>query len=254
MSDQPARLELVGLTTRCLGRVHHHYQTLDSTNRAAKEMAAHGEPGGVLVTADFQTAGRGRLDRRWESPPGSSIMASLILRPELNLRDSFRLTMAAAAAFSLAVERVAGLVPLIKWPNDLYLNDRKLAGVLTEIKGRDRLDWAVVGLGMNISAAPPEVGAIHLVESLGAPVDRGEILAAGLNIMEGFLDRNLAPAELRSVWLDRSLLLGREVTIIDGEDRIAGAAVDLDADGALVVETETGRRAIRAGDASVLKK
>ena len=254
MIAQPDRLELTGLTARRLGRIHHHHQTLDSTNRAAKELAAQGAPDGTLVTADFQTAGRGRLDRRWESPPGSSIMASLILRPDLALRDSFRLTMAAAAAFSLAVDRMTGLTPMIKWPNDLYLNERKLAGVLTEISGRGRLDWAVIGLGMNVSAAPPAVGAIHLAEASGKPVDRGEILAAGLNILEHYLDRNLPPTELRTVWLDRSLLLGREVTIIDGGDRIAGKAVDLDGDGALVVETEGGRRAIRAGDASVLKK
>jgi len=242
-----------GLTAGFLGRPVRFLERIDSTNRLAKELAAQGALSGTLVLADFQTRGRGRLARSWEAPAGSSLLLSLILKPEIPLRSAFRLTMAAAVALARAVEEETGLSPLIKWPNDLYLKGRKLAGILTEVKPRgEGLRWAVIGLGLNVSAHPPGLPAIDLEEAASAPVDRLKLLDRFLHRLEELYQAGLEAGPLREEWKKRSYSLGREVEVKDGEETVRGRALDIDGEGALLVRTARGARRVVSGDLSLV--
>ena len=223
------------------------FKETGSTNALAKNMVARGAPDRTLLVTDFQTRGRGRLDRTWESPPGANLMFSLIQRPDLELTQAFSLTLAAALSMARAVERLTGLEPLLKWPNDIFLDGRKLAGVLTELKAeKSRVAWAVVGVGLNVSAHPPGLKAIDLAARLGRAVDRFALLAEFLVEM----DRRAGalPEELRREWTELSYTLGRRVTVDDQGRRVTGKAVSLEPDGALVIETGKGLERVRCGD------
>ncbi len=241
------------LKTRWLGRTVYFYEEIDSTNRAAKDLAGRGARSGTLVAADYQTQGRGRLNRVWRSPPGANLLFSLILRPELELRSFFRMTMAAAVSLAKAVFDLTGLEPRVKWPNDLILKGLKLAGVLTEISGQAQvLDWAVVGVGLNVNASPPQEKAVCLAQVLGRPVDRLELLSAFLIHLEEWLDAGLPVEKIRGQWRRLCLTLGQSVSVDDGSERIKGLAVDIDPEGALLIETEAGLRRVVCGDLSLL--
>ena len=150
-----------------LGRPRLHHREIDSTNRVARELASSGAPHGTLVTAGVQTAGRGRQGRRWEAPEGSALLCSLILRdfdPLLSLRAG------------LAVADLAGEGARVKWPNDVQVEGRKVAGVLVE--GRPHEGWAVLGIGVNVSAAPPDVPNTGTLGRDDVEAVLGELLAA----------------------------------------------------------------------------
>ncbi len=244
------------LETAWLGRPVHYFAETDSTNLRAKALAAAGASHGTLVIADFQSQGRGRLDRSWLSPPGKSLLLSLVLRPELEIGGFFRLTMAAGLSLARAVAETTGLDPRLKWPNDLFLDERKLAGILTEVSGQAQvLDWAVVGLGVNVNAAPALERADHpavcLAEAAGGEIDRLALLNRFLVHFEAFLEAGLPPEEIRRRWKERSLTLGRRVTVTDRGRRITGLAEDVDVDGALLLRTDEGVRRIVCGDVSL---
>ena len=209
------------------------FAELDSTNRLAAELARAGAPDGLVVGADHQTAGRGRRGRRWESRPGGSLLVSVVLRPVPPL-----VTLAAGVAAAEACEAVAGRPVRLKWPNDLLVDGhRKVGGILSELVG----DAAVVGLGVNLTWAPP--GAASLGPSgpgsgvAGPEVDRDGLLAAYLRALDrpdGVLDRYRA----------RCATLGRHVRVQLPRETVEGRATDVDEEGRLVVD---GRR-IGAGD------
>ena len=225
----------------------HFFPEIDSTNRLAKELAQSGCPEWTLVLADFQSRGRGRLDRTWESPPGANLMLSLVLRPGLELGHAFLPTMAAAVSMARAVEAETGLRPLLKWPNDLFLKGRKLAGVLTELKAaKGRVEWAVVGLGLNVSAHPPGLGATDLARELGRSVDRAALVRGYL--MELKERAGADPETLRQEWTGLSYTLGRRVTVDDQGKKVTGLAIGIDEQGALILETEQGRERVVCGD------
>ena len=209
-----------------LGRPRLHHRELDSTNRRARELASAGAPHGTLVTAAAQTAGRGRQGRRWEAPAGSALLCSLVLR-------DFDALLSLRAG--LAVADVAGDAARVKWPNDVQVDGRKVAGVLVE--GRPHEGWAVVGIGVNVSAAPdlPEAAALGRddVEAVLA-----ELLAA---LEVRFAEpKEAALAALRA----RDALLGEEVRWEGGE----GVAAGIDPDGGLRVTTDAGERVLSAGE------
>src|SRR5918997_216125 len=156
----------------------------DSTNTRLLDEARAGAPEGVVLVADHQTAGRGRLGRRWEAPPGSSLLVSVLVRPDVPVGRAHLVTMAAGLAASDACEGVAGARPGLKWPNDLVVDDAKLAGLLAEsvVDGVD-LRALVVGMGLNVTAAPAD-GATCLADHAGGPVDRRELLQARLGVLD----------------------------------------------------------------------
>ena len=209
-----------------LGRPRLHHREIDSTNRRARELASAGAPHGTLVTAGAQTAGRGRQGRRWEAPAGSALLCSLVLR-EFDALLSLRA--------GLAVADVAGEAARVKWPNDVQVDGRKVAGVLVE--GRPHEGWAVVGIGVNVSAAPDLPDAAALGRDDPEAV-LGELLGA--------LETRLAePKEAAlSALRARDALLGAEVRWDGGE----GVAAGIDADGGLRVTTDAGERVLSAGE------
>jgi BirA family transcriptional regulator, biotin operon repressor / biotin---[acetyl-CoA-carboxylase] ligase len=215
-----------------LGRPRLHHREIDSTNRRARELATAGAPHGTLVSAGVQTAGRGRQGRRWGAPEGSALLCSLVLR-EFDALLSLRA--------GLAVADVAGSGARVKWPNDVQVRGRKVAGVLVE--GRPHEGWAVVGIGVNVSAAPPDVPDAGTLgrDSVEA------VLAELLRALEARL------AEPKATALDalraRDALLGAEVRWEGG----AGVAEGIDADGGLRVRTAAGDRVLSAGEVHLVR-
>jgi len=227
----------------------HH--TLPSTNARARELAQKGADE-LLVVADEQTGGRGRLDRAWSSPSGG-IYVSLLLRPDLSPARVPLLTLAAAVAVT-GVARDLGVDAGIKWPNDVLVGpeERKLSGIRTEMEGEaDRASWVVVGIGINANvgaAALPE-GATSLAEEIGS-VERRSVVA---NVVDRFEALRRDPDGVLDAWRGHAITLGREVRVETATGEIRGRAVDVEGPGTLVVETEGGTRRVHAGDCEHLR-
>ena len=224
-----------------LGDPRVHHRATDSTNERAKELALAGAPHGTLVTADEQSAGRGRQGRAWTAPPGSALLMSLVLR-ELDPL----LPLAAAVAVCEALPGDADA--RIKWPNDVWLERRKLAGILVE--GRVQESWAVLGIGLNVSteAFPSELAEIATSLRLsGFDLEREPLLAELLLTLE----RRLATPEdeLLAAWAERDALRGERVRWDGGQ----GTAAGIDRGGSLIVETEEGRTTLAAGEVHLLR-
>ena len=242
----PEEIALGLQTRRLLGPVH-HFDELASTNDLAKELAAKGAPEGTLVVAESQTRGRGRLGRQWESPPGTGLYVSLLLRPELPPTEMPQITLTTAVAVARAVKRVTGVAPGIKWPNDLLLAGKKLGGILTEMETEsEQIRHLVVGLGLNVNnpAFPEELAplATSLVLATGRRHSRLEILQAWLEEFEELYERFLARefAGILDEWRSLTVTLGRRVTVRQGPVTICGLALEVAPDGALLVETAAG--------------
>ncbi len=224
-------------------RVHH--RLTDSTNERAKELADAGAPHGTVVTADEQTAGRGRQGRSWVAPPGAAVLMSAVVR---DLDSMAMLPLAAALAVAEAAEACAPVRCEIKWPNDVWIERRKLSGILVE--GRPAAGWAVVGIGVNVltprDAFPEELR--DTATSLAAAAAGAEPLSvpATLDALLAALDRWLA-AERQAIlaaWRERDALLGERIRWDGGE----GVAAGVDEEGSLLVDTDSGRVALGAGE------
>jgi BirA family biotin operon repressor/biotin-[acetyl-CoA-carboxylase] ligase len=211
------------------------FTTLDSTNRRALDAARGGAADGLVVVADEQTAGRGRLGRTWEAPPGSSLLVSVLLRRE---GDPGRAVMAAGVALAGAVEEVAGVGAGVKWPNDLVVGERKLAGLLAEVDG----DAVVIGAGCNVNweSFPDELAATATACNLeaGRPVDRDALLATYLDRLA---EARATGAAVVDDYRARLTTVGRAVRVhhVRGDD-VVGTAIGVTDDGALVVRDGRG--------------
>jgi BirA family biotin operon repressor/biotin-[acetyl-CoA-carboxylase] ligase len=211
---------------RRLGLPRLHVRATDSTSDRARALALAGAPDGTLVTASAQSAGRGRQGRTWSAPPGRALLASIVLRDVPAL-----LTLASA----VAVADVVGPAAAIKWPNDVLLGGRKVAGILAE--GRPQEGWAVLGIGINVAVRPedlpPELAA--RAGGLGlSPADVEPVLAALLAALEARLAQDSAP--ILAAYRERDALLGREVRWREGR----GVAAGVDGLGRLLVELPGG--------------
>lgn len=260
LSEIPDRLTALELrpllNTHDIGQVLHHFELISSTNDHARELAEEGAGHGEVVIADSQTGGRGRRGRPWVSPPGLNAYFSVILRPELPPARAPELTLLASVAICDAL-RQANVPAAIKWPNDLLVQDRKIAGILTEMASEpERVHWAVIGIGVNVNAAatdfPPELRdvATSVLLERGEPAPRALFVAACLTALESWLDRHAEEGfePVRLAWRERSATLGREVTVKTDGREIVGRAEDIDAAGALLVRTDEGIQRILSGD------
>ena len=211
----------------------------------------------MVAVADRQTAGRGRLDRSWEAPPGAGLLVSVLLRPDLLPTHVHSTTMAAAIAASDACEEVAGFRPLLKWPNDIVVHDRKLGGLLAEaeLKG-DAVDAVVVGMGLNVNWDKPPPGlediAIAASEVTGHPVDREALLQRFLDRLAEHYSALVEPGGWRGTLLNYRRLsstLGKDVRVELPNEAFTGRAVEVTGEGHLLVETAGGEvRRVPAGD------
>ena len=224
------------------------FAELDSTNRHALELARQGVPEGLVVVADHQTAGRGRLGRSWEAPPGSSLLMSVLLRPSLAPERLHLTTVAVALAAADASEDVAGFRPALKWPNDLVVDDRKLGGILAEVP---EPGGVVVGLGLNVTWSQPPEGleaiGVSMNQVAGADVDRERVLAAVLaNLERRYRELREAPDALVTAYRRECSTIGRDVRVEVASGAFTGTAVEVNDDGHLVVDDAEGRRRVVA--------
>ncbi|MEW6188109.1 MAG: biotin--[acetyl-CoA-carboxylase] ligase [Thermodesulfobacteriota bacterium] len=238
------------LKTRLLGKGIHHYPRIDSTNIQARIMAAEGVEEGTLLVAEFQEKGRGRLDRRWQSPPGRNLLFSLILRPEWSPREAFYGTVLASVSLCRAIREVTGVEAGIKWPNDIYTGDKKLAGILTEMAADpDRIEYMIIGVGVNCNWSPPHPPpggqpATSLYKESGNKVSRLILLTAFLSLAEELYEQTLQSGTvvLRKEWERFSLTNNRRVTLSNGQNQWSGICLGIDDQGALILQLAEGRQ------------
>jgi BirA family biotin operon repressor/biotin-[acetyl-CoA-carboxylase] ligase len=224
---------------------------VDSTQRIAFELAADGAADGTVVLADYQAAGRGRRGRAWDALPGTSLLSTIIVRPRMVAERWPAYSLATAVAVAEMLERVAGLGARLKWPNDVLVGGRKIAGILLESRvAPDGTGVIAVGVGINLAqrAFPAALAAraTSIALERGTAVDCEEALAALLSAFGDWRGRlegdGVAP--VRSRWLTLADTIGRRVSV----DGVSGVAVDLDVDGALVLEDGDRRHRVLAGE------
>lgn len=264
LSDVPDRLfpEVIGLglDTEFMGRAAYYYDSIGSTNREARTLASRGAPDGTLVVAEEQTGGRGRLGRGWFSPHGLGIWCSLVLRPGIQPAEAPPVTMLTAVAVASAIEKVAGIRPGIKWPNDLLVDGKKICGILTEMDAElERVNFLVVGLGVNVNIPREDFPGVlrEIATSLylagGKPVSRQELLQQLLREFEAcyrvWLESGFRP--VLEEWKRRCVTLDCPIRLITFRDSWEGWAEDVDGDGALILRLPDGsRRRFLAGEVS----
>lgn len=230
------------------------YALVDSTNDLALQQLEQGAPGGLVVVADRQTAGRGRFSREWFSAPGEDVMMTVGIRPPLDLVE--RLSPMAGLAMALTIDEIAGVNSTIKWPNDVRVDGLKIAGVLIETKVVGDETLAVVGIGVNLVLDPskwPEIAktATSVFAVSGRRLERDSALAVLVRRLDGLYKRLLAGDSLTAEWADRLDTIGSRVhlTPAPGGEPIEGVAVDVTDGGALVVQLDDGtKRAFNAGE------
>jgi len=239
-----------------------YQDTLSSTNTRARALAESGASD-VVVVADEQTGGRGRLDRSWVAPSGG-VWLSVLTTPAVAPARAPQLTLAAAVAVTDAC-RAVGVDAGIKWPNDVLLKGgvgtpsdagrggQKLAGILTEMEGEaDRVAWLVVGIGVNANVDPSGLpaGATSLRAVRGDPIDRRTFVG---QVLERYAELTADLETVLPAWRDRAITLGRRVRVETSTETVLGEAVDVEPPGALVVETDTGTVRVHAGDCTHLR-
>ena len=248
------------ITTECPWRdTLYWYDTIDSTNTRAKELAAQGASHGTVLIADHQTGGRGRLGRSFHSPAGCGIYLSVLLRPKCKAAQLMHLTCAVATAVCDGVEKCCGFRPGVKWINDLVANNKKLGGILTEMSldAAGNAEYCVIGIGLNCKKIPlpQELRdiAVSLEEACGAPVDRASlicgILAALKEMDTGLLSQK---SERMEKYRKDCVTLGKDVLVLRQDQSLPGTALDVDDEGGLLVRFCDGsQQTVNAGEVSV---
>ena len=251
------------LRTSFLGKCLFIYRIIGSTNQTARALAESGAPDGTLLVAEEQRKGKGRFERSWYSPAGGGIWASLILRPGIRPARLGSLGMLAALSICLAIEEYTGLNPLIKWPNDLYLNGKKFAGILIEASWRgEKLNYAILGFGINVNmeSFPQELACSATSLKLsagGAKICRIDLLAEILDRLEEGYFKFLADGfasflprvQVRDYLRDRPV----RIRLPDGET-VSGLARGINESGALLLETHQGSHILTIDQGHVLQE
>ena len=244
------------------------HESLDSTNTLAMELSEKGVSHGTAVIADRQLKGKGRLGRTWFSPPHGNIYMSVIVRPEIEPKDAALLTIMSAISCARAIRNSTGIEVKIKWPNDLMVSEKKIGGILTEMKSdQDRIVFAVIGIGINVNSSldafPSDVRAVaaSVMEELRAKgysqeISRTLIIAAILNELERWFKVLIKGGRIQLIneWKKLSSTLGRKVKVVSGKDTFSGIAEDIDDEGMLILRLPSGGlKKISAGDVIMLR-
>jgi BirA family biotin operon repressor/biotin-[acetyl-CoA-carboxylase] ligase len=249
------------VTGRIIGQRLTVVAVIGSTNDAAMAAGHAGEPEGLAIVADRQIGGRGRLGRSWASAPGLGIYTSILLRPKVPPVGASILTLMAGLATAEAIETVGPVTPVLKWPNDVLCDGQKVAGILTEMATMGQeIRCVVMGVGLNVrhraADFPVEIAptATSIELAVGYPVDRGEVIAALYNAMDRWYEvfRSGRTDAIVQEARRRTVTLGRPVTVLADDRRWQGMALDLDADGALLVQDSAGTvHRVLADDVSI---
>jgi len=237
-----------GLTTEFIGRSLHFHREVSSTNETAIMLAKESAPEGTVVVADRQSGGKGRLGRRWESPSGG-LYTSIILMPPIAPRDAPKMSLMTAVAVAVAVADFLPHPPSVKWPNDLLVEGKKIAGILAEMDAEmDRVHFIVIGIGINVNTLcdelPPEVREIatSVREVRGEPVSRVDLLQNLYGKVEKWYERFLREGfvPVREAWMRLSDMGGRAVSVKQFDGIVEGTAHGIDDEGALLVRRRSG--------------
>ena len=237
----------------------HYFDSIDSTNTKAKELAEEGHPAGTLVVADQQVSGKGRRGRAWESPHGTGIFMTLLLKPDINPNNASMLTLVAAMATAGAISRVTGENAQIKWPNDIVIDGKKICGILTEMSAQfDYINHIVIGIGINVhnEEFPEEIRetAGSLLLSCGKRFHRADLIEAFLEEFEKYYAVYLETEDMEGLYKEYNLMLvnmGRQVKVLDPKEPFEGKAMGITKKGELIVDTWESRKLVSSGEVSV---
>lgn len=251
-----------GLSSLRIGRRIISHDELESTNDTAFRLADEGAEEGTVVVAETQLRGKGRMGRQWASPPGVNLYCSAILRPPIVPMQAAQLTLCSVIAVSRAIERTTGLRPVIKWPNDVLLSKKKVAGLLNEMSAEtDKVNFIILGIGININMTQEQFPddlrhpATSLCLELGSCVDRCAVARALLQALDELYDTYLTQGyqPIRNEWLQRSNILHQRVRVDLNERTLTGTVTGIDEYGALLLATADGAsEKILAGDVTIL--
>jgi BirA family biotin operon repressor/biotin-[acetyl-CoA-carboxylase] ligase len=256
-----------GLKTELLGKRIDTFEIIDSTNTAAKKLAERGAPEGTVVIAEYQTDGRGRFHRKWHGEPEKNLLLSLILRPH-DKRIAPLVTYLTALSAADAVQGITGITVECKWPNDLLINDRKFCGILLEsswkavpcdpLRQESMADFLVIGVGMNVNQEKFPTDLCQTATSLkiecGREFDRASLIRDFFERLErGYLQSEKSGFEgILRKWKMKCRTFGKEISVEQSGKILKGKAIDLSADGALLIEDHDRLTRVFAGDVRVL--
>jgi BirA family transcriptional regulator, biotin operon repressor / biotin---[acetyl-CoA-carboxylase] ligase len=247
------------LKTRIIGKNILYYNELDSTNTTAYELAHKVKGEGVIVLAEKQNKGKGRLSRHWSSPKSGGIYMSIILRPDITPFHAPIITLMAAVSLAQAIRETSPVQALIKWPNDIIVKDKKIAGILTEMEAEsDRIKFIILGIGINVNTKLSELPktASSLAQMSGGPISRQALLIALIENLEHNYNniKKHGFSEMRLQWKNLSATLGKRVRANCMHKIIEGTAIDIDTDGALKIRTDNGfHEKVFSGDLAMLR-
>lgn len=248
------------IETKWAGRNLRFFEEVDSTNTQAQHMAMDGAPSGTLVITDCQTAGKGRRGRMWQSPKGSSIYMTILMRPEIWPERASMLTLIMGLSIVQAIREVTGMEATIKWPNDVVLNKKKVCGILTEMSAQmDYIEYLVIGIGVNVNMRefPEKLAdkATSLLLELGCPVNRSEIVAKSMKAFETNYEIFEKTQDMSGLLEEYQRVLANKdqpVRVLQPNNEYSGIARGINARGELLVEREDGTvEAVYAGEVSV---
>lgn len=237
-----------------------YFDTIDSTNTKAQELAEKGYPSGTLVVADKQESGKGRRGRSWVSPSGTGIFMTLMIKPDINPNNASMLTLVAALAVAKAITSVTGEEALIKWPNDIVVNGKKVCGILTEMNAQfDYINHIVVGIGINVhnESFPEEISQMAsslMIEAGGKRFHRAQIIAETMSYFEQYYDTFLKTQDLSALVREYDKLLvnrNKSVRVLDPKEPFDGKAMGITSKGELIVDTWESRKLVSSGEVSV---
>lgn len=237
-----------------------YFDTIDSTNTKAQELAEKGYPSGTLVVADKQESGKGRRGRSWVSPSGTGIFMTLMIKPDINPNNASMLTLVAALAVAKAITSVTGEEALIKWPNDIVVNGKKVCGILTEMNAQfDYINHIVVGIGINVhnESFPEEISQMAsslMIEAGGKRFHRAQIIAETMSYFEQYYDTFLKTQDLSALVREYDELLvnmNKAVRVLDPKEPFDGKAMGITPKGELIVDTWESRKLVSSGEVSV---
>lgn len=237
-----------------------YFDTIDSTNTKAQELAEKGYPSGTLVVADKQESGKGRRGRSWVSPPGTGIFMTLMIKPDINPNNASMLTLVAALAVAKAITSVTSEEAMIKWPNDIVVNGKKVCGILTEMNAQfDYINHIVVGIGINVhnESFPEEISQMAsslMIEAGGKRFHRAQIIAETMSYFEQYYDTFLRTQDLSALVREYDELLvnrNKSVRVLDPKEPFDGKAMGITPKGELIVDTWESRKLVSSGEVSV---
>lgn len=240
----------LGLTTDFIGRHIHYEEIVESTQKIAHQLATEVVPEGTVVIAEEQTSGRGRMNRQWHSPKYTGVWMSLIIRPNIPLTKAPQVTLLTAVAIVQAIEEITGLYPQIKWPNDIFINGKKVTGILTELQAEaDQIHSIIIGIGINVNQKREdfpvelrETASSLMIES-GEQISRSTLIKSVFKHFEKlynlYLEQGFFPIKL--LWEGYAISIGKKIKARTLTNVLEGKALGITDEGVLMLEDEDGK-------------